>query len=80
MSCIVEGPFNQTTMYGGIPGLNIVMIIISVTILAKYTKIPGWVLVIPVAFALYKLVCLNSVFFNQQKTGIVSSVSKQIIQ
>ena len=80
MSCIVEGPFNQTTMYGGIPGLNIVMIIISVTILAKYTKIPGWVLVIPVAFALYKLVCLNSVFFNQQKTGIVSSVSNQIIQ
>jgi hypothetical protein len=56
------------------------MIIISVTIFAKYTKLPGWVLVFPVAFALYKLVCLNSVFFNQQKTGIVSSVSKQIIQ
>lgn len=78
MSCIIEGPFNETTMYGGIPGLNIVMIIISVTILGRYINVPGWVLVIPAAFVLYKIFCINSVFFNEQKTGIVSSVLKQV--
>jgi hypothetical protein len=79
MSCLLKGPFNETTMYGGIPALNIVMIIISVSILSKYVNVPGWVFVIPVAFVLYKLLCLNSVFFNQQKTGIVSKVRDKII-
>lgn len=78
MSCLTEGPFNKTYVYG-IPALNIVGIIITVMILSKYTKIPGWILVIPVAFLLYKLFCLNSMFFNEEKTGIVSSVLKASI-
>ena len=70
--CITEGPFNKTTMYGGVPGLNIVAIIIFTTIASKRLGLPNWALVVPVAFVLYKIFCLNSIFFNQQKTGLVS--------
>ena len=71
MSCLTEGPFNKTNVYG-IPALNIVMIIISVTLISKYLKVPPWILVVPVAFVLFKLFCLNTIFFNQEKKGIVS--------
>lgn len=70
--CITEGPFNQTTMYGGIPGLNIAMIIIFTSIVSRYLKLPNWLVIVPVAFVLYKAFCLNSLFFNQEKTGLVT--------
>lgn len=70
--CITEGPFNRTTMYGGVPVLNITMIIVFTSIVSKYFNLPNWVFIIPVAFVLYKAFCLNSIFFNQDKTGLVS--------
>ena len=76
-TCFVEGPFNQTVVYG-LPALNIVAIIIGVSIVSKYIKVPAWVLVIPVAFALYKIFCLNSIFFNTEKTGVVSGVLRTL--
>lgn len=76
--CITEGPFNKTTMYGGIPGLNIVMIIIFTSIVSRYLKLPNWVVIVPVAFVLYKAFCLNSIFFNQEKTGLVSRGIQEI--
>ena len=59
MSCLAEGPFNKTSVYG-IPALNIVMIIVSVTLLSNFIKVPSWLLVIPVAFVLFKFFCLNT--------------------
>lgn len=77
MNCLVDGPFNQTVIYG-LPALNIVTIIIGVSIVSKYIKVPSWILVIPVAFVLYKLFCLNSIFFNTEKTGVVSGVLRTL--
>ena len=70
--CITEGPFNRTTMYGGVPVLNITMIIVFTSIVSRYMNLPNWLFIIPVAFVLYKVFCLNSIFFNQDKTGLVS--------
>lgn len=56
----------------GIVVLNIVTIIAFTESLSKFTKIPNWLLVIPIAYIFYKLFCLDTIFFNEEKTGIVS--------
>lgn len=70
-NCLSEGPFNRTEVYG-IPAFNIVSIIIFTSIVSKHFKIPNWIFIIPVAFVLYKVFCINSIFFNQDNTGLVS--------
>ena len=76
MSC--KGPFNEIEIYG-ITALNIVMVIVFTTVLHRATKIPQWALVVPVAFVLFKLLCLDTIFFNTEKTGIVSGISSRLV-
>lgn len=71
--CLVKGPFNRTIIYG-IPAFNIAAMIIFTGIASKYVKIPAPFLMIPVAFILFKVFCINTIFFSTEKTGIVSSV------
>lgn len=72
-NCLTEGPFNRTEVYG-IPAFNIVSIIIFTSIVSKHFDLPNWIFIIPVAFVLYKVFCINSVFFNQENSGVVSRV------
>jgi hypothetical protein len=73
-SCVFPyGPFNQVEIFG-LSALNIVMMIIFTTYLNRVTKIPSWILIVPVAFVLYKAFCLDTIFFNREKTGAVSGV------
>ena len=75
-TCIFpEGPFNKIEMYG-LSVMNIVMMIILVAYFNKATGIPAWILIVPVAFVLYKAFCLDTIFFNREKTGAVSGVLK----
>lgn len=53
---------------------GIVLVIVTVAVLNEKTDIPTWLLIIPVTFLLYKILCLDSIFFNKEKTGIVSMV------
>jgi len=78
-SCIFPegGPFNKTGIFG-LSAINIVMMIIIVSYLNRVTKIPAWILAVPVAFVLYKTFCLDSVFFNREKTGAVSGVLSSV--
>jgi hypothetical protein len=62
-------------MYG-LSVMNIVMMIILVAYFNKATGIPAWILIVPVAFVLYKAFCLDTIFFNREKTGAVSGVLK----
>lgn len=71
-------PFKNDFEKFGLAALNIVMVIIFTATLSQATKIPSWVLVVPVAFALYKVFCLDTIFFNQEKTGIVTGVVSRI--
>lgn len=76
MSCIFSNsPFSTIEIFG----LNIVMIIAFTSALSKLTKLPQWLFVVPVAFVLYKAFCLDTVFFNKEKTGIVSGVYQSIV-
>ena len=70
-SCIFT--FNNYELFG-VSVLNIVMIIVFTTTLSKSTGLPQWLFVVPVAFVLYKSFCLDTIFFNKQKTGVVSEV------
>jgi hypothetical protein len=75
-SCIF--PFKNDFERFGLAALNIVMVIIFTATLSKATKLPPWVLVVPVAFTLYKVFCLDTIFFNQEKTGIVTGVTSKL--
>jgi hypothetical protein len=75
-ACII--PFENDFDRFGIASLNIVMVIVFTSSLSKLTKIPNWVLVVPVAFALYKAFCLDTLFFNKENTGIVTGVVSKI--
>lgn len=78
ITCIFpDGPFNKIELFG-LSALNIVMMIIMVAYFNKMTGIPAWVLVVPVAFLLYKAFCLDTIFFNREKTGAVSGVLKNV--
>lgn len=73
-SCIFpEGSFDNYEIFG-ISALNIVMVIVFAATLSQATKLPPWLFVIPVAFVLYKAFCLDTIFFNKEKTGVVSEV------
>jgi hypothetical protein len=54
------------------------MIIVFTASLHRLTGIPNWILVVPVAFALFKAFCLDTLFFNKEKTGIVTGVVSKI--
>ncbi len=72
--CLYNGPFNNTVRYG-IPVLNIAAVIVFTTTLSQDVfkgSVPGWVFVVPVSYILFKLFCINTMFFNLQKTGIVT--------
>lgn len=58
----------------GLAALNIVMVVVFTGTVSKATKLPTWLVVIPVAFILYKLFCLDTIFFNTEKTGIVNGI------
>lgn len=72
-----DGPFNNVELFG-LSALNITMMIILVTYFNRVTRIPPWILVVPVAFVLYKAFCLDTIFFNREKTGAVSGVLSNI--
>lgn len=77
-TCIFpESPFNKIEVFG-ISAINIVMIIVFTASLHRLTGIPNWILVVPVAFALFKAFCLDTLFFNKEKTGIVSGVLQKV--
>ena len=46
--------------------------VILVIALSKHYKVPGWLIVVPVTFVLFLLFGINTLFFNKEKTGIVS--------
>ncbi len=50
------------------------MVIVFAATLSQATKLPPWLFVVPVAFVLYKAFCLDTIFFNKEKTGVVSEV------
>jgi hypothetical protein len=70
-----EGPFNKVEVFG-LSALNITMMIIIIAYFKRATGLPAWLLAIPVAFLLYKAFCLDTIFFNREKTGAVSGVLK----
>jgi hypothetical protein len=76
-SCIF--PFKNDIERFGLAALNIVMVIVFTATLSKATKLPPWLVVVPVAFALYKVFCLDTIFFNKEKTGIVSEVKGLLV-
>ena len=51
-----------------------VLSIVFVIALSQMYKVPGWLIVVPVTFVLYTLFKINTLFFNQEKTGLVSRV------
>ncbi len=75
--CIVKGPFNEKTIYG-IPAFNIATMIIFSGIVAKYFGVHTALITVPVAFVLYKVFCINTLFFSSQKTGVVSEVWNRV--
>lgn len=56
--------------YYDVPVLSLVLVVA----LSKMYKVPGWLIVIPVAFVLFTLFKINTLFFNEEKTGLVSRV------
>ena len=76
MSCVMI-PFNNFERFG-LSALNIVMVIVFTATISKATKLPPWLLVVPVTFVLYKAFCLDTIFFNKEKTGIVSGVVSKL--
>ena len=74
-SCIFpEGTFNNYEIFG----VSALVIVFTATI-SKATKLPPWLVILPVAFVLYKAFCLDTIFFNKEKTGIVSEVKGLLI-
>ncbi len=53
-----------------VPVLSIVLVIA----LSNMYKVPPWLIAIPVAFVLFALFRVETLFFNEEKTGIVSRV------
>ena len=53
-----------------VPVLSIVLVIA----LSNMYKIPPWLIAIPVAFVLFVLFRVETLFFNEEKTGLVSRV------
>lgn len=51
--------------------LSIIAIVLVIALSSRY-RIPGWILVIPVTFVLFMLFGINTLFFNDEKTGLVS--------
>jgi hypothetical protein len=75
MMCIFpEGTFNNYEIFG----VSALVIVFTATI-SKATKLPPWLVILPVAFVLYKAFCLDTIFFNKEKTGIVSEVKGLLI-
>lgn len=52
-----------------------VISIVFVIALSKMYKVPGWLIVVPVTFVLFTLFKINTLFFNEEKTGLVSRVT-----
>jgi type IV secretory pathway VirB3-like protein len=78
-SCIFpEGYFENYEIFG-ISALNIVMVIVFTATISKATKLPPWLVIVPVAFVLFKAFCLDTIFFNKEKTGVVSEVTSFIL-
>ena len=57
-----------------LPVISIVLVIA----LSKMYKVPGWLIVVPITFLLFTLFKMNTLFFNEEKTGLVSRVSSGI--
>lgn len=53
-----------------VPVISIVLVIA----LSKMYKVPGWLIVVPITFVLFTLFKINTLFFNEEKTGLVSRV------
>ena len=51
-----------------VPVISIVLVIA----LSQMYKIPPWLIVVPVAFVLFTLFKIETLFFNEEKTGLVS--------
>lgn len=51
-----------------VPVISIVLVIA----LSQMYKIPPWLIAVPVAFALFTLFKIETLFFNEEKTGLVS--------
>ena len=79
-SCIFSDspPFNNFEKFG-LSALNIIMVIVFTATLSKATKLHQWLVIVPVAFVLYKVFCLDTIFFNTEKTGVVSGVVGKIV-
>ena len=54
-----------------IPVISVVLVIA----LSQMYKVPGWLIVVPVTFVLFTLFKINTLFFNEEKTGIVSRLT-----
>lgn len=55
------------------------MVIVFTATISKATKLPPWLVIVPVAFVLFKAFCLDTIFFNKEKTGVVSEVTSFIL-
>ena len=48
-----------------------ILAIVLVIALSQTYKLPGWLIVVPVTFVLFLLFGINTLFFNDEKTGLV---------
>ncbi len=63
-NCLFKGPFNEKIVYG-VPALNIVIVIITVTLATKrfgLTKVGAFLFTFVIAYGLYKVLCINTLF------------------
>lgn len=51
--------------------ISIIALVLVIALSQKY-KVPGWLLIVPVTFTLFVLFGINTLFFNDEKTGLVS--------
>jgi hypothetical protein len=49
-----------------------ILAIVLVIAISQHYKVPGWLVVVPVTFVLFTLFQINTLFFNKEKTGLVS--------
>ena len=54
-----------------IPVISVVLVIA----LSQMYKVPSWLIVVPVTFVLFTLFKINTLFFNEEKTGLVSRLT-----
>lgn len=57
---------------------NIAIVIILTKTISDYTRLPLWIVIIPVTYVIFSFFSIDSIFFNKKKEGVVDIVSNEI--